>query len=120
MGGSGQRVHFVGKECIFVGKECNFVGQRKFIHLGMAGASGVQTAPRALALFHTPKEPHTSVDPPRCPAADPADDQAPAPAAPAPTDPVPVGSACAQEPALAVSPLKAGGKEGVSARGSSK
>ena len=48
--------------------------------LGVAGASRV-TAPRALALSHTPKKPHAPADPPPT---DLADEQAPAPAAPAP------------------------------------
>ena len=47
--------------------------------LGVAGASRV-TAPRALALSHTPKKPRTPADPTQ---ADPADEPAPAPAAPA-------------------------------------
>ena len=47
--------------------------------LDVAGASRV-TAPRALALSHTPKKPHTPADPPP---ADPADKPAPAPADPA-------------------------------------
>ena len=40
--------------------------------LGVAGASRV-TAPRALALSHTPKKPHAPADPPPT---DPADEQA--------------------------------------------
>ena len=47
--------------------------------LDVAGASRV-TAPRALALSHTPKKPHTPAGPPP---ADLADEPAPAPAAPA-------------------------------------
>ena len=73
---------------------------------GVAGASRV-TAPRALALSCTPKEPHTPADPPP---ADPADEPAPTPA----------GFAGAQEPAPAASPPTAGGKGGVRARGGGK
>ena len=62
--------------------------------LGMAGASGV-TATRALALSRTPKKPHTLVDSDP-PAADPADEPAPALAAPAPTDHVQAGSTAAR------------------------
>ena len=57
--------------------------------LGVAGASRV-TAPRALALSHTPRKPHAPADPPPT---DPADEQAPAPVAPAPAAPAPAGSA---------------------------
>ena len=74
--------------------------------LDVTGASRV-TAPRALALSHTPKKPHTLADPPL---ADPADELAPAQS----------GSAGAQWPAPAASPPKAGGKGGVRARGGGK
>ena len=55
--------------------------------LDVAGASGV-TVPRALALSHIPKKPHTPADPPP---ADPADEAAPAPAAPAQAAPALAG-----------------------------
>ena len=57
--------------------------------LGVAGASRV-TAPRALALSHTPKKPHTPADP--LPA-DPTDEPAPALAAPASAPPAPAAPA---------------------------
>ena len=55
--------------------------------LDVAGASRV-TAPRALALSHTPKKPHMPADPPR---ADPADEPAPAPVPLAPGAPALAG-----------------------------
>ena len=65
--------------------------------LGVAKASSV-TTPRALALSHTPKKPHTLADPPPT---DPADEPATAPAAPAPAAPAPAARLnfnCCPEP----------------------
>ena len=75
-------------ECC-LGTECNLLTAAAYYEgmLDVAGASRV-TAPRALALSHTPKMPHTPADPP---SADPAEEPAPAPAALAPATPALAG-----------------------------
>ena len=67
-------------------------------------------------ISHSQEAPYAGGPPP----ADPADEQARAPAARAPVAHAPAGSACAQEPAPAASPPKAEGKGGVRARGCGK
>ena len=101
-------------ECC-LGTEFNLLTDAAYYEglLDVAGGGRV-TAPRALALSHTPKKPHTPADPPP---ADPAYEPAPAPAAPAPAAPRWRGSAGAQEPEPAASPPKAGGKGRVRTRG---
>ena len=75
--------------CLGPGTEFNLLTAAAYYEgvLDVAGASRV-TAPRVLALSHTPKKPHTPADPPP---ADPADEVAPAPAAPAQAAPALAG-----------------------------